>query len=302
VRELHGVSLAMQRVPTFNHRANVDSCQQRCMMRSDWRARERAVVHEMKSSALAPQQLSASDEFAISSGEVVSRRRFLGNLVFSGLGTGALLSGATALGALATPESASAAGLTRQGFRLGPDGLPYRSVAGTFIAAGGDRILLAADLPTVALPPAGAASAVVNISLMPSTAIAGVSGEVYGDPSMCRRGDRLNVGTHWAPDGTTRIAEYIEVNMLAGMASLTSIGNNEISYTLAYADGSSDEYVGVTDAQTRFDLLDGGTGGLDDFVAGQYVHVVAYCDGPNVYSGMQSRIRVMAQAGGGTSW
>jgi hypothetical protein len=229
----------------------------------------------------------------------VDRQKFLAGLVIAGVAAG---SGRTqnAFAALDSKNGRTAGGLVKSGIRLGPDGFPFLSVAGTFIGVDGDRILVAGDRPMDAPSVAHAPKAVVPVTLTPTTAIAGRGVELYGDASVCRAGDRVNVGTQWDSSGG-RVAEYVEVNMLAGMAWLTSVGNDQLTFTNGYDSSSPTQYQAKVMPQARFDLLNGTQGTLHDFKAGDYVHLVAYMESPQPDPSTPMWLRLMAQSGDG-SW
>ena len=167
-------------------------------------------------------------------GEPFDRRKFIGGLVTATAGVAGFVGPGNALAALRAPKArhGTADGpIQRIGPRLGKDGLPVGSVAGTLIATTGDGILISADAPT---------KIVVRVALTPYTIVTAHGTRVLGDASPCKVGDFLNVGTDFDSKGQ-RVANWVVANLYAGMAWVVTATDAAVTFVPDYSGSGGDE-------------------------------------------------------------
>lgn len=171
----------------------------------------------------------------------VDRRRFLASIATSALGMVALPStrGLTGVAPQTAPPSNGPAPRRGVVLRLGNDGLPAGSVAGTYIGHDANSILLGVD----------AAVGVVRIRLTAQTEVCAAGHIAYGDVAACKVGDRINTGTSFTGD-ETRVANWIVANGLAYWAEVTALDARSMTITPYWAGQPWDPMTMVTTQHT----------------------------------------------------
>lgn len=200
----------------------------------------------------------------------LSRRRFLAGLTTTTVGFATL----AAADAFAAAAGVGELGPTSEGpsritMRLGKDGLPMRSVAGTYVGTEGPSILVGVDQSV----------GVVRVLITGETEVCAQGEIVKGDVSLCHPGDRINVGTRFHDNGV-RIANWLYTNGFAMVAEVTAVSSGSFVARPEYDVPTSDIKVLLT----KYTSVYGRGAGVpapQPLEVGDYVHLTGLAATPD---------------------
>jgi hypothetical protein len=201
----------------------------------------------------------------------LNRRRFLTGLVTTTAGVASLGHPGHALAALGSSQEGQEPSGQRRRIEqmLAKDGLLPRSVSGIFSGNADDSILVAVDAPI----------GVVRIWLTASTDISAHGMRVFGDSSVLKLGDTVDVGTDFDDEGN-RVANWIISNLYAGMAWITTSDSTMIEFTPAY-EGVDEQYRARVTPNSIIDVPHRPRK-PEGLRRGDYVNVLCLMDAPSV--------------------
>ncbi len=210
----------------------------------------------------------------------INRRQLLSGMATTTLGLVALPGGRGLAAVTETNDSTppDRPGTISISARLAKDGLPIGSVAGTYVGADRDFVLIGVDAP----------AGVVRARITKQTKVTSGGVIAYGDVSHCNVGDRAHVGTVIDPSGI-RVAEYLFTNGMAYWADVVDVGDQSLTVA-PYAAGTYWPAVTMLTIPWTTVYPRGGGSGVTGIGAArevlqadnEYIHVTCIADEPGL--------------------